>query len=350
MPAPRASVASPILVVLAATVLPLALVSGWLAAVVTDTDQYVDTVAPLAENPTVTAAVEVRLEAALLAAIDFDQRQEQIAALLEDRDLPPRVRLGLRALAGPLQGALANAVHNAVVRVVRDPEFALAWAAANRSAHEELVTVLSGKQTALISPDGRISIQLSTLVNSVLAILGEQGVVDPANLPEVQASFTFLEVGDLTKAETAYTVLAKVGFWLPVLWLLLVGLAVLFARSRRSAVRFLAYGALAGVVLLAILLRIARNHVIGLVPDDTDLVREVWDILLVSLRVSMRSVLILALLALAVAWLTGPGAAAVRVRELAGASTSSLTARALVTPLVVGIGLVAVLVVLIWVV
>ncbi len=350
MPAPRSSVASATMVVVAAVVLPLALVSGWLATIVTDTDQYVDTVAPLAENPTVRAAVEVRLESALLDAIDFDRRQQQIAALLEDRDLPPRVRLGLRALAGPLEGALANAVHNAVVRVVQDPEFASAWAQANRSAHEQLVAVLSGQDTGLISGDGRVSIQLSTLINSVLGILGEQGVVDPANLPEVQASFTFMEVGDLTKAERAYSVLAKLGLWLPAVWLLLVALAVVLARNRRAAVRLLSYGALVGVVLLAIVLRIGRNHVIGVVPDDTDLVREVWDILLVSLRASMRTLLILALLALGIAWLSGPAKAAVRLRELAGSPTNPLTARAVVAPLTLGIGLVAVLVVLIWVV
>ncbi|CUR54991.1 membrane hypothetical protein [metagenome] len=350
MTAPRSAIASSVLVVVATIVLPLALVSAWLAAVVTDTDRYVDTVAPPAENPTVQTAVEVRLESALLAVIDVKTREQQIADLLADRDLSPRVRLGLRALSGSLEGAITGAVHNAVVRVVRDPEFATAWATANRSAHEQLVAILSGEQSELVTSEGRVSIQLSTLLNTVLGILGEQGILDPANLPEVQAGFTFIDADDLSRAQTAYTILDRLGYWLPLIWLVLVGLAVLLARDRRRAVRFLSYGAVLGVVLLAIALRIGREQVVGLVPDDTDVVREVWDILVVSLRASMRTMLVLALLVLVVAWISGPGRVAVRVRELVGSTSESASAKVgygALRACLLGLG---VLVVFVWVV
>ena len=43
--------------VLASLILPVALASAWLSTVVTDSDAYVDTVGPLASDPTVQQAV-----------------------------------------------------------------------------------------------------------------------------------------------------------------------------------------------------------------------------------------------------------------------------------------------------
>ncbi|MGD9959929.1 hypothetical protein [Nocardioides sp.] len=346
---PRSSLASGILVVVASILLPLALVSGWLAAVVTDTDSYVDTVAPLASEPLVQSAVEVRLERVALEAIDLDKREQQLNDLLADGSLPPRLRVGLSALSGTARGAITATVHNAVVRVIRDPEFAVAWAEANRSAHEQLVAVLSGEDSELVDSDGRISIQLDTLLTTVFSILDDEGLVDAAALPELQASFAFVKADDLERAQRYYDLLDRLGYWLPVLWLLLVGLAVLLARNRRRAVRFLAYAAIVGVVLLAIGLKVARAHVTGLVgPEDTDVVRAVWDILFVALRASMRALLVAALVALVLTWLTGPARSAVRVRQLAvspGRSVSAVTGPA--AAMVMGA---AVLAFVIWVV
>ncbi len=303
---PRSSLASSVALGLATLVLPFAILSSWLEAVVTDTDRYVSTVAPLAEDPVVQDAVEVRLEAAALSAIDVDRRERQLRAMLADRNLSPALRAALAAPSGTLRGAITSAVHNAVLRVVRDPAFATAWADANRSAHEQLVGVLSGEDSELLGNDGRISIQLDTLLSTVFGILGTEGLVDPANLPDLEASFTFVRADDLERAQQGYDVLDRLGFWLPVIWLLLVVLAVVLARDRRRALRFVAYGVVLGVVLLAVALRVGRNQIIGTVgPGDAEVVSSVWDILFVTLREALGTLLVLAVVLLAVVWLSG---------------------------------------------
>ena len=58
-----------VLAVLSVLVLPLAVVSAWTESVATDTDQYVQTVAPLAEEPVVQDFVSRQLAAEVVARI-----------------------------------------------------------------------------------------------------------------------------------------------------------------------------------------------------------------------------------------------------------------------------------------
>ena len=54
---------SALLVLAAVALLPVALTGTWLERTVTDTDTYVDTVAPLADDPAVQDSVRIRAQA-----------------------------------------------------------------------------------------------------------------------------------------------------------------------------------------------------------------------------------------------------------------------------------------------
>ncbi len=98
---------------------PLAIAGFWVRAVVLDADRYVATVAPLADDPAVQAAVA-------------DQVSEQVVEAVDSS--------GVRDLAvGPLEGLLDNVlqgletrVREQTTRVVASDAFAEAWAGANR--------------------------------------------------------------------------------------------------------------------------------------------------------------------------------------------------------------------------
>lgn len=280
-------------------VLPCALLSTWLHAVVSDTDRYVDTVAPLARDEVVQRAAQAKLEQVVLTAINAEGRR--------------------------FQATIKTVVHNATVRVIEAPEFPPAWEAANRSAHEQLIVVLAGDEDQLFDADGRISVQLNTLVTTVVGILDADGIVDASQLPEMEASFTFVQAGELDKARNVYTILNALGFWLPVLWLLLVAVAVLLAVDRRQSIRWLAYGSIIGLLLLMIGLRVARNRLIGADLVDEDLTLAVWNILLAGLKTSIWILLAGSLLVAVAEWLTGPTRSAARVRTLVGGSSDAST-------------------------
>jgi hypothetical protein len=107
---------------LAAVLLPLSIASVWVDRVVTDTDRYVDTVAPLAEHDEVKAAAVKAL-------------QREALRLVASRlpVVPP---------------GTDSAVHAVVVRVVDSEAFRAAWREANRTAHLQLVAALEGRGSA----------------------------------------------------------------------------------------------------------------------------------------------------------------------------------------------------------
>ncbi len=266
---PRSPIAARLALALAVVVLPLAIVSTWAKATLIETDRYVETVAPLATDPIVQATIEDALVREALDALDsveasaVQRRIERITGLLE----------------------------RAANRVVRDPEFADAWAGANRSAHKELLAVLSGEQSALVSDDGRVSIQLDTLLTTVFSILDNEGVVDETQLPELEASFTIASAGDLERAKSAYRLVDTLGFWLPLLWLVLFVAAVILAKDRRRALRWLGLGAVVAVLLVAIGLRVGRDQLLAAeFVSDPAVANAIWDILIVGLKTSLWAI------------------------------------------------------------
>lgn len=236
------------LVVLACLLLPVAVVSGWLATVVSDPDRYVATVGPLAEDPTVQRAVEAELQRVVLQ----------------------RVRL-----PSPLQGELERRLPALVERVVEGAEFRPAWEAANRSAHEQLVAALEGESERLSVADGQVSVRLGTLIDAVFAILVEEGVLRPGLVPEVEASFPVMSEARLTQARDGYRLLDRLGTTLPLAVTGAALAAVLLARRRAGVLLWLGWGAVLAAVALGLALVVARGQVLDAV--GTGSVREVAD-------------------------------------------------------------------------
>jgi hypothetical protein len=257
---PRSRIVSALASLLAFLLVPVALAATWTDAVVSDTDRYVEVVGPLASDPAVVDQVTRRLEDAALRAVG-----------------PPAAS----------QEKVQDVVHRVVVRVVQGPEFPGAWRAANRSAHDQLVAVLSGDD-ARVTADGRVSVELGTLLNVVIDALDAKGLVDAATVPQVRTSFELGSAKELERAQTAYAALDALGFWAPVAWVLLALVALLLAPSRLRALRALGWGAVAGGLLLAVAVWAGRAYGVHRAPaEDRTLLRAVADVVLHSLWTSI---------------------------------------------------------------
>src|SRR6476659_8892929 len=116
-----------LLVVLFTLLLPVTVAAGWAHRTVLDTDTYVSTVAPIAHDPAVIAAVSRDVTNQLYEALD---PQSAIA-----NSLPPKAAF----LAGPIANAAKSQVQEAVNRVLSSDKFQQLWEGANRFAHKELV-------------------------------------------------------------------------------------------------------------------------------------------------------------------------------------------------------------------
>ena len=266
-----------VVALLACLAVPLAIVSTWTANVVTDSDGYVAAVGPLADDPTVQEAVEVRLEA-------------------EAQNRLPRV---------PPQ-----TVRRAVARVVEGPEFRPAWEDANRSAHDQLVAALEASGDSPVADDGTVTIELGKLLVAVIEGLDTQGRVDTSNAPELRTEFNLVSAQQLEQARTTYQLVHVAGLWMPVIWLLLFIGALLVAVNRRRALVWLGLGSLvcAGGLLLAV--SQARREVIArAATGDDDLIGAVWDVVTAGLRngawLALAAALVVLLVALTLGLLVG---------------------------------------------
>ncbi len=146
-----------ILVVL--TVLSFALVvpAAWGRRTALNTDRYVATVAPLAADPAVQQALATRVTESVFEALDV---QPVIAEALPDR---------ASFLAGPLTNSLQNFVEDQVQKVFASEAFQTFWVAANRFVHAQLMAVLDGNADSTISiQDGKVMLNLLPLVNLAL--------------------------------------------------------------------------------------------------------------------------------------------------------------------------------------
>lgn len=273
-----------LLAVLACLVLPLALVSVWVSGVVTSTDRYVATVAPLASDPVVQRAVEDRLEQLAVSALD--SRIGQLDAAVRVGRLGPWLQAHRGQIGDGVRAAVVDAVHTAVTRVVESEEFRPAWEAANRSAHEQLLDALQG-DSELVDTSNGVSVQLGTLLDTAFAILVDEGLLPEARVPTVEASFPVLSAAQLTDARRGYSLADAVGLWVPVLAIVLAVAALLLAASRRRVLAWLGWGAALGAFLLLVALALGRSQVLDLVAgshDDRVLLGAVWDVLVARLR------------------------------------------------------------------
>ncbi len=257
---------SVLLVLVAALVLPLALSAGWLAAVVTDTDSYVETVGPLADEPVVRSAVADRIEVALLRQVDAPRRQ----------------------------GALV--VRRAVETVVESPEFPGLWREASRSTHQTLISLL---ETSPGDREPQVSIDLRPVLDAAAEVLDEQGR-GQLRAPEEQSTvgFTVPGTAQLDTARAGYQRLDTVGWWLPVVVAALLVVALVVSPLRRRTVVLMASLSLVTVGLLALVVLAARSLLdTATAPgQERALVLAVWDVLTHSLWTTMVVTLVVSAL------------------------------------------------------
>ena len=90
---------STVLIVVAVVLAPLSVVSVWARGEVTDTDRFVATVAPLAQDPAIQDAVATRITTEIFQYIDIETlANDAVSTITENRDLQPRQAAALAAL------------------------------------------------------------------------------------------------------------------------------------------------------------------------------------------------------------------------------------------------------------
>ena len=124
---------------------------------------------------------------------------------------------------------------------------------------------------------GRVRLDLTPVTGAVVQVLEDRGVPGAGRLPEIPASVPVAEVEQLEQARTAYEQVDRLGWVLPVAWVVavLLGIAVAARRWYAVAVMGVATAIGAGLVLLGVVF--GRQLFAGSTERE-ELAGAVWDV------------------------------------------------------------------------
>jgi len=323
------NVVAVVCIVLGGILVPLSVASVWAKAEVTDTNRYVDTITPLASDPGVQAAVTAQISAEIFRYVDVQGLADQAFSQLGTRGVLPQVLTDqLKALEAPLVNGIKGFVTTQIGKFVASPAFQTAWIEANRTAHAQMVAVLSGNGSSAVSiRNGKVSVQLATVINAVKAQLVASGFGLASNIPDVNATFTIFSDPNISKVQTGYRLLNNLGIWLPFLALALFALGIYLAPNHRRGFIWAGLTVFVAAGLLAIGLAIGRTAYLNALSSDVlprDAAASIFDTVVRFLRDGIRNMIILGFVVAAGAFLIGPSVTATRTRELCVQGTAAV--------------------------
>jgi hypothetical protein len=306
-------------IVVACVLAPLSVVAIWTRNQVTNTDRYIATVSPLASDPAIQTAIADQITTQVFNYIDIQGLTTQALEVLSDRGLPPEAATQLQALAVPIASGVQSFTRSQVGKIVESDAFADAWIQANRVAHAELVGALTGEGGGSVTVENdTVSLNLAAFIETVKQRLVDSGFTVAARIPEVNASFVLFQSEDITRARSGFNLLNTLGVWLPIIALVLLAIGVYVAKDHRRALVGAALGVAISMVVLALGLTVFRSIYLDAVPATVlphDAAAVLYDTIVRFLRLGLRTILVLALVVAAGAFLTGQSVTAVRARQ-----------------------------------
>ena len=117
------SVVVVVLMALATILAPAAVIAGWAMVQLTSADAFVDTFAPLADDPNVQALVTDQAVAAINNAVDIPGLTNDVFTGIDQIGLPPRAAAALKLLQTPATQGIQSFIQDSVSNVVASAAF-----------------------------------------------------------------------------------------------------------------------------------------------------------------------------------------------------------------------------------
>ena len=313
----RASVSTLVLTLACVLAIPT-VITVWEVNLISNTDRYVATMAPLINEPAIQSALSAKITTQITDRLDVKSLTTQAAAQLQAAHLPR-----LATLVTTFQGQIVSGVNSAVAagvsKAVASPAVETVWVQANRLAHQGIVKVLSGSGNGALSVvNGYVVLNLGPIIAQVKDYLVAHGLSVASNIPTVNATFPLFEAKNLSKAQQAYRLDLTLKWVLPLLVLVFLAVGIYIARNRRRALIGAMLGLAGAMLFLGVALQIVRVIYLNSVPTTTlpaDAAGVLFDTLVRFLRQGLRVVAVVTLVIAIAAFFVGPSRGAVRSRR-----------------------------------
>ncbi|MFC9324170.1 hypothetical protein [Kitasatospora sp. NPDC057015] len=308
---------SVVVIVIASLLALLSVVAVWTSDIVGNTDRYVSTVAPLASDADVQAAVSARVTTAVLDQIDVKGLVQQLSDAAAQQGVPPEAAKLIGGLSGPITSGLTDLVNSTVQRVVSSTAFESIWVNGNRLIHTSLDKALTGKGGGVVSlENNQVGIDIAPIVDKVKTELVDSGLSVASKIPEVHTNFVVFASDDIGKVKAYFRLLEIMGTWLPLVTVIIAAAGVFLAVNRRRALIGAAVGVALAMLVLGIALTVFRSFYLDHLPPGANqaAAATVYDTLIRFMRASVRAVFAVAVVTALGAFLIGPSKVAVAVR------------------------------------
>jgi len=302
-----------ILLVLAGLFSFLAVPIVFIHGEVLNTDRYVASVAPLNYNPEVANALSTQLTNQLFQRYDVEK--------LVNESLPGP----LSYIAKPFTNQLHGYVQKVVTKLIMTKQFHFVWVSANRVAHRQMVTVLTGNGSN-ISADksGTVTLNLQNALTEIRQQLVADGASIFAKIPVglVPSRVVLVHSKSLGQIRFAVKLLKAATVLLIVLALACFAGAIALSRRRRRTLFQAGLTLSFTMAILAVVVALARTIAIDSIAGtstSTGAVGVVYDTILSRLHFEIRALFVIGLIVAIVAWLMGSSRPSVATRAaLAG--------------------------------
>jgi hypothetical protein len=248
--------ASVALVLIGLLLVPAALVGSWAKGQLTDTEAFVATFAPLAEDEAVKALVVDEVMAVVNEQVDFERATGEVFDAVGSLGIPASAKAALEALKRPAALGLSSLATGVVTDFVDSEAFESIWAQALRISHQQLVAAMTDDPSAAltISSSGELALQLGPVIDAVKTALVAQGLDLASAIPSVDLQIVIAEDTGFSQLALLYGLAVTIGQWLPLVALALLVAGLVAARRRivalvRASIAFVVVVALVGVGL-----------------------------------------------------------------------------------------------------
>lgn len=304
-----------VLIILASLLAPFAIGALWAERTLTETDMFVETLAPLADDPAVQQTVATEVSSALIDALDAQARIEQALAQLEGPLAD--VRPDDSVIAGAIASGINGAIESGVTSYTQSDRFGDAWLEVSAALQQQFVRLIERDTTnaAVTLEEGQIVLDTKVAVDKITARLADRGVpfVDSLEVPGREV--VLADAPNLQLAADALRIFLPVATWMWVVVLLMFLGGILLWRPRSRGVLWTGLGLALGGGLTYAALDLGQAQLVTQAPEGfTGVVSAVTATMLrflVNALLVMVSVGVALMLA---GWLAGATTSGRRVR------------------------------------
>lgn len=262
---PIASIALAVIAVLLAT---MAVDAFWLHERIFNNEQFVESLAPLPQDPAVSTAIATKTVEVLSAS---GTAEAKVAEVLPDR---------LAFLTPNVFDLVEEKVFDATIRLVSSDAFARVWTKGVETVHTVIIGILDGDPAHPTTGD--VGLNLEGTAGLVLEELDKRGIDLFAEIETSVGEIAFIQAEMLAGPRSLINIF-HTGVWvLPIVALLVLGLAVLIDRDRLRPVQIFGLGLAIAILLSLIAIRIFAGYAGGKVENEIyrEAAASVWDALL----------------------------------------------------------------------